>query len=330
MGIHRGEIQQKHVLPQCLDAPVGQSTACEELAARQYGVVSREQALAAGLTNRAIDVRIASGRWARLHRGVYRALPLSPSWHQRLTAAVLHGGSSTLASHRAAAALWNLDGIRTPPIEISVKTGLRIEGAFVHRRRVTDDPKVTVIDGIPATCIERTLLDLAAVLAPARVGRAIDDALRSGETTLAKLHLQVSAGGRPGQATFRGLLNERDERDAKTESRLEAMVLQILRRRRLPLPLPQYRVIEAGIPIARLDFAYPEYSLGIEADGYRWHSGVQRWGEDIRRENRLKLLGWTLLHFSWADVRDRPELVASQIRSALEKSQGYPRQLPLG
>lgn len=127
------------------------------------------------------------------------------------------------------------------------------------------------------------------------------------------------------------MLNERDHRDAQAESRLEALVLQILRRRKLPRPILQYHVIEAGIPIARLDFAYPELRLGIEADGYRWHSGVQRWGEDIQRENRLKLLGWTLLHFSWADVTKRPELVASQIRRALESmNQHYPRQLPLG
>jgi hypothetical protein len=75
--------------------PVDRSTACEELAARQHGVVSREQALAAGLTKRAIHTRVASGRWDRLHRGVYRALPLPASWHQRLMAAVLHGGPSS-------------------------------------------------------------------------------------------------------------------------------------------------------------------------------------------------------------------------------------------
>jgi very-short-patch-repair endonuclease len=94
----------------------------------------------------------------------------------------------------------------------------------------------------------------------------------------------------------------------------------------MPLPVPQYQVVENGIPIARLDFAYPIHRLGIEADGYRWHSGVQRWQEDLRRENRLKLLGWTLLRFSWTDVKERPELVASQVRSALETlGKGSPR-----
>lgn len=311
--------------------PVNRSTGCDELAARQHGVVSREQALAAGLTKRSIHIRVASGRWDRLHRGVYRALPLPPSWHQRLMAAVLHGGPSAVASHRSAAALWSLDGVGTPPIEISVKSGLKMTGAIVHRRRPTDDPRVVVRDGIPATTIERTLVDLAAVMAPARVGRALDEALRRGDTTLLLLREEIPSSGRSGRGTLRRLLEERDDRDAQVESRLEQMMLQLLRRAGIPLPLPQHRVVEDGVPIARIDFAYPAYRLGIEVDGYRWHSGVQRWREDLRRENRLKLLGWTLLRFSWADVEERPEQVVSQIRAGLETlGQGSPRRLPTG
>jgi len=75
-------------------------------------------------------------------------------------------------------------------------------------------------------------------------------------------------------------------------------------------------VMDSGQPVARLDFAYPDMRLGIEADGFKHHGGHERWAEDLRRENRLKLLGWTLLRFSWWDVHERPELVASQVRSA--------------
>lgn len=187
------------------------------------------------------------------------------------------------------------------------------------------------MDGIPATAIERTLVDLAAVMAPVRVGRALDEALRRGDTTLFLLREEIPSSGRSGRGTLRRLLEARDDRDARVESRLEAMMLQLLRQAGIPLPLPQHRVIEDGVTIARLDFAYPAYRLGIEVDGYRWHSGVQRWREDLRRENRLKLLGWTLLRFSWADVEEQPERVVSQIRAGLETlGQGSPRQLPTG
>jgi very-short-patch-repair endonuclease len=79
----------------------------------------------------------------------------------------------------------------------------------------------------------------------------------------------------------------------------------------------QFPVLDDRVFVARLDFAYPAIRVGIEADGYRWHGNPEDWRRDLRRENRLKLLGWTLLRFSWEDVHDRPELVASQVRAAL-------------
>ena len=301
--------------------------ASEHLAARQHGLISRTQALALGLTRRAIDTRVASDRWRPIHRGVYLAIPLEPSWHQRLMAAVLVGGPSAVASHRSAAALWKLDGIRSAPIEISVKTGLRIPGAIVHRRRADDDPDIVSIDRVPATTIERTLLDLAAVVRPRVAGLAMDDSLRRGDTDLRRLGAVVPPLGRAGRAAFRLLLEERDERDAVAESPLETMMLRILRRAGLPPPVPQYEVHDAHGVVARIDFAYPEHRLGLETDGYRWHSGVERWRQDLRRENRLKLLGWTLLRFSWADLSDRPDQVIGQVRAALSAT-GSPHRLP--
>jgi very-short-patch-repair endonuclease len=55
-------------------------------------------------------------------------------------------------------------------------------------------------------------------------------------------------------------------------------------------------------------------------DGYRWHAGREQWSRDLRRENQLKLRGWTLLRFSWEDVHGRPRTVANQVRSALGRA----------
>ena len=202
-------------------------------------------------------------------------------------------------------------------------TGRRMRGVIVHRRRRDDAPKTAVIDGIPATGIDRTLIDLAGVVASTRVALALDDALRRGITTPAEISAALEAlgsRGRTGAGALRETLERRDERDAGAESRLESALLTLLRRHDLPLPAAQHEVVEAGAVVARLDFAYPAIHLGIEADGYRWHGGRERWASDIRRENRLKLLGWTLLRFSWEDVHERPEMIAGQIRMALRRS----------
>lgn len=291
---------------------------CDRLAAGQHGVLSRDQALETGLTERAIDRRVASGRWNVVHAGVYAPGPMSCSWHQRLMGAILSGGPSALASHRSAAVLWRLDGVEERPVELSVKAGRRIRGAIVHRRRPTDDPAAAVLDGIPATGIDRTLLDLGAVMSPRRAGLALDDALRRRLTTLDAVREMVSGTrGRAGTRTLRQLLNARDDRDGILESRLESALLRLIRDRGLPIPVPQYRVMEGDSLVARIDFAYPWCRVGIEADGYRWHAGLERWKRDLRRENRLKVLGWTLLRFSWEDVHGRPGTVASHVRAAL-------------
>jgi very-short-patch-repair endonuclease len=292
--------------------------ACEALAAQQHGVIGRDQALNAGMSRGAIERRVTAGRWRALHPGVYVPRPVPSTWHQRLLAAVLLGGPRACASHRSAAVLWRLDSAPVRFIEISVPASRRARGVRAHRR-TGRDPSIDVIDGIPATCIERTLIDLSAVVRAQRAELALEDALRRGLTSLSRIANAIEAlgsRGRPGMAALRSILNRRDVRDEQAESPLESALLDILRAHGVPLPVSQHRVIDGGEIIARLDFAYPSLRLGLEADGYRWHGGRQSWSRDIRRENRLKLLGWTLLRFSWEDIHDRPEMVVSQVRAA--------------
>jgi very-short-patch-repair endonuclease len=84
----------------------------------------------------------------------------------------------------------------------------------------------------------------------------------------------------------------------------------------LPEPETQYPVYEHGRVIARLDLAYPDRKLAIEADGYRWHAGRARWQSDLARRNRLTALGWRIIHVTWSDLRDRPDEVVERVRRA--------------
>ncbi len=302
----------------------------EQIAASQHGVLSRSQALAAGMRTGAIDTRLLSGRWRAVYPGVYVPRPVPDSWHQRLMGAVLWGGPTALASHRSAAALWHLDGIEERPIEISLKAGRRRRGVVTHRRARSDDPPVATRDGIPTTGIERTLLDLARIVSLHRAGIALDDALRQRLTTLDDLRAlnQRLDSRRPGTGKLRRLLADRDQRSASMGSPLEVAVLRLLKQRGLPSPTVQFPIIEGGRTIARVDFAYPAARVAIEADGFRWHGGRERWVLDVRRENQLKLLGWTVLRFTWEDIHERPEMVASQVRTVLGRPAGATSSQP--
>src|SRR4051795_1460219 len=95
-------------------APRSPDLVVAELAARQCGVVARTQLLAAGVSRRAIDGRIARGLLHPLHRGVFAVGHRRVSRNGWWMAAVLAGGDGAVLSHRSAAALWRMHDTAPP------------------------------------------------------------------------------------------------------------------------------------------------------------------------------------------------------------------------
>ena len=86
----------------------------------QAGVVSRQQALDAGLTEKAIEWRLRTGAWQRLHRKVYATFTGNLSREARLWAAVLRVGPGAVLSHETAAEIQHLIDKPSQRIHISV------------------------------------------------------------------------------------------------------------------------------------------------------------------------------------------------------------------
>lgn len=80
------------------------------------------------------------------------------------------------------------------------------------------------------------------------------------------------------------------------------------------------RGIAAGLFTAAVVSAELERSAAVEVDGYGPHSSREAFQSDRARRNALVLAGWTVLRFTWADVRDRPAAVAAVLRRALAAS----------
>ena len=99
-----------------------------------------------------------------------------------------------------------------------------------------------------------------------------------------------------------------------------------MQRAGLPPPVSQYEIRDQGKLLARVDFAYPEAMVAIEADGYRYHSGKVSWQRDRIRRNALTTRGWRVLHVTWDDLQTRPDEVTSEIRVALEGAANSERQ----
>lgn len=145
------------------------------IAAQQHSVFDRRQAVAAGLSPRMIQHRLESGRWVSVSRGVYRLAGVERTWHQRVLAACLAAGAGAVASHRSAAALWEIDGFGPGPVEISVSRSQRRTAHFTtHRPRNMWAADTTELDYVPVTTVARTIIDLAAVVGDDDLEAALD------------------------------------------------------------------------------------------------------------------------------------------------------------
>ena len=84
----------------------------------QSGVVTRKQAITAGMSVGAINAKLRFGRWRKVYRGVYATFtgPLSRS--AQLWAAVLYAGAGAVLSHESAGELQHL--VDTPARVIHV------------------------------------------------------------------------------------------------------------------------------------------------------------------------------------------------------------------
>lgn len=236
-------------------------------------------------------------------------------------AAILAAGPEAFASHRAGLVLWELDGISSAPIEITVPFALGPvpEGTIVHRTRRPVDS--TVIGSIPVTSIERTLLDSAAVLKPFVLSKAVESALRRRLTTVERLYQylkEVGGRGVTGTRRLRWVLNQRVA-DTATGSGSETEALIHLRRGGVPEPILQHRLIDGdGSPIVP-DFYWPDVAKAVEVDGLDAHDSADKLDRDLQRQNKLLDIGIDLRRFSARLVRRDPERFVREVKTFLAR-----------
>jgi predicted transcriptional regulator of viral defense system len=133
-----------------------------EVALYQHGLVTLADLQALTVSSATTTEWCARGRLLRLAPGVY-LLPELLDDRSHLAAACL-ARPGALASHRAAANLWNLDGIDVDLVEITVTRPTRSGTPLVHRSADLAEFEVVEREGIPCTDPARTLIDLGAVV----------------------------------------------------------------------------------------------------------------------------------------------------------------------
>src|SRR2546421_2829702 len=118
-------------------------------------------------------------------------------------AAALWAGPQAVVSHRAAAALFRLDGVKAGTVEVTAAPSRRIRSDLftLHRTRRLPACDRSWIGPLPVTEVSRTLLDLGAVCDRDVVEAALETALRRGQTSIPKLRWRPAeiGGSGPGE-----------------------------------------------------------------------------------------------------------------------------------
>ena len=292
-----------------------------ERAAGQHGTVAVRQLVSLGISASAVRDRVASGRLHRVYSGVVAVMPPALLTRTgRTMAATLACRPGTLATHRAASALYELRLAQRAWIDVTTPgvTGHRRAGIRVHNGTTLTGADVCVVDDIPCTTLARTLLDVAEDATRRELERALDVAEQARILDMRAIDDVLSrADGRRGAKLLRAVLAEHAVGSTLTRSGLEEAFLAVSRAVELPPDAANVWIAFPEGDGAEADFVWREHDLIVEVDGRGPHTIRKAFSADRRRDARLVLLGWRVVRFTWQQVTSEPAYVAATLRGLL-------------
>lgn len=278
------------------------------------------------------EKRLRSRGLVRPFRGIRAAAPESTlagrarQYAPRLRPGQAFGGA-------AAAALWDLplpDWCDEAPVTVVVPRG-------AHRPRTAGIDSVSLVqerfvvqrlDDLPVTspvltlCLLSRILDVDALI-------VVADALMAPRDRYPRLRFPRPAAsperlaaacltwtGSPGAERLRAAL---EEARPGVDSPMETPTRCILVRGGLPEPEVNGEIFAHGILIAQPDLLYRDAKVAIEYDGEHHFADPRQRARDIERDERLRALGWTVIHVT-AAMLAKPWLLVDRVRAALAAS----------
>lgn len=281
------------------------------LADRQHGAVARWQLVALGFGADAIKARLQAGRLHPIHRGVYAVGRRRLNQRGHWMAAVLAYGSEAVLSHRSAAALWGLVGVRNPVDVTSERGRPGRAGIRLHRAHLRPDER-TARDGIPVTTVARTLLDLGAANDEERLTRAFEEADRLNLLRLPDLErICDRAAGRRGVHACRRTIGSLVA-TPRSRSWLEQRFLRFCDERQLPRPAVNTELLGYEI-----DALWPDRRVAVELDSWKFHRHRAAFERDRARDGALQAAGYRTVRVTDRPMKEDGAALTAQLRKLL-------------
>jgi len=276
---------------------------------RQDGLVTREQAVAHGVSARTVQRRVRAGVWRCLLPRVFLVAGHPETDAARVRAAGLWIGERGAVSGPAAAWWHQMLPAAPSAVEVTVPrehAPRPVPGVRLRRRALASADLVRA-NGIWVTDKPLTALETAAAIPQ---GSMFLDRAMQRHVSFPRVYRaycrNLGAHGSARAGTL--LVAAADRADSAAERRAVALLRAAgITGWVLGHPFGKYRI----------DIAFPEALLAIEIDGWAWHMDVDRFRADRHKGNALVRARWDLLRFTWHDLTNRPDYVVGEIRAAL-------------
>jgi Protein of unknown function (DUF559) len=296
-------------------------------AVRKSRVATVAEWRASGLNQAQLRALARSGDLVRVRHAVY-ATRGAAEWAQAsparghallVMAARAALGTDSVASHHSAALIHGLDLYPAAPALVTLTrppsrrcNRPKSDGVTFHTAELPDR-HVTTLLGVRVTTVPRTVVDLARALPFMPAVVTADSALRADLATREALIAACDAcAGWPGIQLARRAAGFSDPRAG---SALESCARVTFHERGLDPPELQYTVTGPDFRYT-VDFYWPRHQVIAEADGTMKYADPQRAIRQLDRDQRLRDLGYKVVHFTWRDLFQNQAAVITRIRTA--------------
>jgi hypothetical protein len=292
----------------------------------QLHVISRAQAMACGMSRKAVEMRVASsGPWQRVLPAVYVAVTGTMTQDQREMAALLYAGQRSMITGPTAVRRHRLRSPGPDAVDVLIPWNRKRQSvAFVRMHRTRRMPERLFVTGkIRFTRPPRAVADAARFLTRFDDVRAVVcEAVQRGTCSVSDLVAELDAGPSAGSALLRRALAEvSDGVRSVAEGDFRSLILGS----ELPKPMFNARLFDAdGTFIAMVDGWWKEAGVAGEVDSRAYHLSAADQDRTAERHDRLVAHGILPLHFSPNRIRTDAEGVIADIRQAIEKGLNRP------
>lgn len=294
---------------------------------KQFGVLSRSQALGLGLTARTLRYRTRrAGPWQAILPGVYLTVTGVPTLDQRDMAAALYGGAFSVLTGQAALRRYEILTGRSRPdfVDVLVPAERHKTGTdYVRIHRTTRLPdRILIEQALRLAYPARAVTDAALQATNLRDMRAIVAAgVQRGRCTPDQLAAEL---GHSRLASARMMSTVLSEIRAGLLSPAEGDLMDLIRRAGLPEPLWNPRLYLGDLYLGKPDAWWGAVSVAVEVDSREYHFYQEGWEQTLQRHDRMTAAGIRMLHISPRQIRTRPDWVIGLIRQALTTGSPVP------